>query len=210
MRSWRIKWTGMSDPRLFDAMEAVLQAHYQVDTNSDGVQYSSWLAQALAFSGQPKYRATLEKVLATTESDKLRHHTQRALQVLPKFASWNPVIAAGVEAAPTADIPKQRASNMLKAEDPELMHAGVILVLDHFLSDAAVTDLMRDRLVARYKQADNNPALAKTLASACKVLGQTGNSSYVPTLDAVAAYTKRSTLKRWAGWAGRRLKKLNG
>src|SRR5690349_25117800 len=47
----RIKWTGITERRLFDAVEAELLADYRTARGMDGIQRVSWLVQFLAFSG---------------------------------------------------------------------------------------------------------------------------------------------------------------
>ena len=89
----RIKWSGIADTHLFDAMEAELLSRYATDTGSADSEYLSWLVQALAFSGLSKYQPTIEAVSASAPTAKLKRHSATSLRVLPQFARWNLIIA---------------------------------------------------------------------------------------------------------------------
>jgi hypothetical protein len=193
-----IKWSGISDARLFDAIEAELLANYQKDTGFDAVQRNAWLVQALAFSGQAKYRATIEAVQKNTKSGNLRKHAESSLRVQPDFARWSPVIASGLADVPPDRIPKQRVINMLTAADAKLARAGTSLVLTQYLQDPEMIELTKQQLITRHKHADADPATAEAAAWMCRVLGETGNKEFIPLLEEVKANTKQPALDRWA------------
>jgi hypothetical protein len=201
-----IKWSGISDARLFDAIEKELLASYSKDTSFDGVQRNSWLVQALAFSGQPKYRTTIETVMNSSKSQKLRQHAESSLKVQPDFAQWSPVIAKGLADVPPERIGKQRTINMLTAADPELSRAGASFVLSKYLHDPEMIELTKQQLIARYKQASRDLEAAEAAAWMCKVLGETGNKEFIPLLQEVKANAKQPAVERWAGKSISKLK----
>ena len=194
----RIKWSGITDPRLFDAMEAELLARYATDKSREGAEHLGWLVQALAFSGSSKYQPTIEAVGQTALTAKLMRHGVSSLRVLPQYAAWNPIITKGTETVAALEIPRQRVINMLNSNDPELMRAGASFVLTRFITDRQITDSMRDMLAARYKEAETNDLLAEAMAWFCKVLGTSGQKDYIATLQDVKANSDQSAIERWS------------
>lgn len=189
----RIKWTGITDPRLFDRIDQRLMSECTRVDFGEG-EDCGWMAQALAFSGQEKYRARLDWLRTSTDSGKLVRHLESSLEALPVFARWNPMISAGLEQAPPGGLRKARVMNMLRAADPKLARAGASFVYDEFSRDREVTDLVRDRLLALYRE----PAYADVAAWLCKALGQSGNRDYLPVLRQVRDAGTRSSVQRWA------------
>lgn len=206
----RIKWTGIADTRLFDVIETELLGMYLKDSSFDGIQYSSWLVQALAFSGQDKYVPTLQKVLASTPSQKLKRHTESSLKVLPDFARWNPVIHARLDQVPAEQVARQRVVNMLQAEDAELARAGASFAYDAYLGDPQMTDLVKEQTLARYRAAPDDPEVAEAVAWMCKVLGQSGRREYIGVLQEVKTNSTQSAVQRWAGKALLNLQRQSG
>lgn len=196
----QIKWSGISDTRLFDNVASDLLENYKSRNGTDGLEYSSWQVQVLAFSGQEKYLSTIVTVLRGTNRGKLKRHAESALRVLPDFARWNPVIAAGVSDVPSVDIPRQRVMNMLRADSPQLVHAGASIAYNSYLQDAAIIEIVRAQLQSRYTNIGSDAELADAVAWLCKVLGQSGDPIHIPLLLEVEEHSQGS-VKRWASAA---------
>jgi hypothetical protein len=194
----RMKWSGHSDPRFFDQIEADLLANYMNRGSSDDVQYNAWLVQYLAFSGREKYRPAIQKVFETTTSSKLRRHAESSLRVLTDFAAWNPAIVAGLESAAPGQLWRRRVINMLQANDPRLARAGASFVFDSYVDDREITNLVAQQLMARYARASESDDVAEAVAWLCKALGGTGYSEYMPFLEKVLAETRQQAVKRHA------------
>ena len=194
----RVKWSGITDPRLFDAMEAEVLSRDSTDSSHSGVEYLAWLVHCLAYSGSSKYQPTIEAVRKSATTFKIKRHSETALQVLPQFARWNPIIAQGIDAVDAADISRQRTINMLQSNEPELMRAGASTVISSYLQDQRLTDLVRDLLLARYKTADNDILLAEPMSWFCKVLGNSGRTEYIAALQQVSASSQQSAIEKWA------------
>ncbi|MCF6209258.1 MAG: hypothetical protein L3J88_03685 [Gammaproteobacteria bacterium] len=76
-----LSWKGISDPRIYDLMEAQL-LHGYTERGHAIVEQMSWLAKGLALSGLDKYRQTLEKVAAEAPSQKLKKHAKKNAQYI--------------------------------------------------------------------------------------------------------------------------------
>jgi hypothetical protein len=194
----RVKWSGISDPRFFDKVEADLLASYMKRGSSDDVQYNAWLVQYLAVSGLEKYRPTIQRVFETTTHSTLRRHSESSLRVLTDFAAWNPAIAKGIETVAENQLGRHRVMNMLQANDPRLVRAGASSVFDRYVNDREITNLVAQQLMARYTRASDSDEVAEAVAWLCKALGGTGHSEYIPFLEKVLAETRQQAVKRHA------------
>ena len=203
----RIKWSGITDARLFDAIEAEFLSRYSTDTSSAGSEYLAWLVRCLAYSGSTKYQPTIEAALATAATRKVKRHSEKALQELPQFVRWNPVIAKATDAVPPADIAQQRVINMLESDEPELMRAGASTAIASYAHNRELTDLVRAQLLTRYRSADSNVPLADSFAWFCKVLAASGQSEYIAALQEVRANSPQPILQKWTGVALEQLQK---
>lgn len=209
----RIKWSGISDTRLFDPVEErLLQLVAEKDRGFDEVQYVSWLVQMLAFSGQEKYLPTLSGIadgtIGNRFSKKLVRHTESSILVLPDFAKWNPDIYAGLENVEGKTLQRQRTINMLKSEHDPLVRVGASLVFDNYTASPDMISLVNDLLLAKHESVNDNDELAESVAWLCKALGESGNPDYLATLETVKENARIGAVKRWSSKSLRRLKQL--
>lgn len=80
----RVSWEGMRDSRIYDAIEQELLRYYEISAN-DKLQIDTiaWLCRALGGSGDPKYKATLQKVMDSKQAHvKIKRHARAALKKL--------------------------------------------------------------------------------------------------------------------------------
>ena len=180
-----LAWAGISDPRVYDPIEAELLAGYQIaDSNKTKVDQMSWLAKGgLGVSGNSKYTATLEKVLAGTPSKKLRKHVTTGIERIPKYAIWNPIISANLEQAASGRLGQSRTMNLLASDIPELFRAGAKI--------AAVNA----SLLVNYNRNLSNKVQIDGVNHLIRTLGEAGDSTYRPTLDEVAASGNKKIAK---------------
>lgn len=205
----RIKWSGISDTRLFDPIEARLLEKSQEITRLN-VQYLSWLVQLLAFSGQMKYFDTLQHISQITFENRtarnLAHHTKSSLTVLPDFARWNPIIARNLADVPKEKIPVQRVLNMLTADEPALVTIGAKIAVKHrpFSLESEIFAVANQQLLERYQEITNDDE-EQALSHLCKVLGESRDRQYLTTLEKVKAEVNSRAVKGWAEKSIRRL-----
>lgn len=193
----RLKFSGITDVRLFDIAEKSLLANYKFEETINDRQYSSWLILMLGFSGQEKYKISIEQVLAWTSSTVVKKHSKHSLKVLPKFRLWNTVISQNLHNITGVELKKARAKNMLHAEDPELIRAGASILYHYYRFDKELTDLAEKRLLAIYQKSSNGP-YAEASAWLCKLLGGSMNRQYYTTLQIVLENTDSPALTRGA------------
>ena len=193
-----LKWSGIADEKLFDPMEKDLLSIYLSATGGAEVEYSSWLVQALAFSGQDKYKQTINKVQFKAGSEKTMRHAQTSFDALPKYSRWNPVISTDLDKVDYAEVPRKRVVNMLNATDPELVRAGASHILSQYKHDKEMLENVKQVLLAIYKDASKDNEYAEAAAWLCKVLGSSGDRGYLPVLEEVKNNTNHKTVLRWA------------
>ncbi len=207
----QIKWSGISDARLFDPIEARLLEKTDEITRLN-VQYLSWLVQILAFSGQPKYFDTLQQVSIKTYENKvarkLAHYTKSALNVFPDFKRWNPIIYKDLDKVPVDRIAIQRIINMLESEDPTLVPVGVDIVLGSYAwsHNPEIFEVANRQLLLRHDKVVEDGDNAEAVANLCKLLGESNDPNYLPTLDAVNDKAQFRGIGRWADKSAHRLR----
>lgn len=196
----RIRFSGITDIGLFDIAEKNMLETSSTSIKRENTQYISWMAQMLAFSGQEKYRESLKKVFAETNTQTIRHHITSSLEVLPKYQRWNLVISQNLENLSISELGKARLVNMLNSDDPELVRGAASIANHFYVADEEITDLVESRLLVLYPKSTALSADQYAEASAwlCKVLGNTRKQKYIPTLTQILQSTKVPALKRWA------------
>lgn len=203
----KIKFSGISDPRFFDLVEKELITGLEQNNKKYRAEDYAWFVQLLAFSGQEKYSATLAKIPTLTKSRKIKRHAASSLGVIRDFARWNPVISNGLENTPKDRIKKQRVINMLTAQDLELKRAGFSLVDTLYSHDEEMLGIVEKWLTDNYLYAKASDDMGEAAAWACRVLGSSGNTNYIPLLEKVQTSQPAGAVERWAKKSLRKLKK---
>ena len=162
-----LAWMGLSDPRLFDLIERRLLADHDRARNERAEKDRvARYFRALGFSGQPKYQPTL--VRFTSDAVYHRYATQ-ALNDLPHYERWNPVISSRASFDPRLADDANRVRNMLRAQDLLLVRVGAKRA--YFQPDEAMLDLIAERVRGQYGVSD--PEHVDAVAWMIKALGKT-------------------------------------
>ncbi len=188
-----LAWMGLSDPRLFDAIERLVLADYQAARNDrhDRNRVARYV-RALGFSGQAKYLPTLNKLLGDRAYERF---ARAALDDQPDYARWNPIISnrATFDSRYSDDV--NRVRNMLMSNDLMLKRlAAKRVYFAH--QDDVLLELLADSLRATYV----NPPTAESDAVAwlVKALGNARKEKYLTLIEEVAAKTKDNRVARHA------------
>lgn len=190
-----LQWSGISDQRIFDIMAKRLLAGMGTKEKAQ-VERMSFLAKGLALSGDSKYAATLEKVIAGKPHKKLKKWAESSLKKFADNKKWNAIILKNASQAPAGKLGQWRARNMLQSKLPVLIRVGAKRIYYKYPGDKTLPDLAEQVLLANYnKKLDGH--MTDALAWICKALGQTGNSKYKQTLTKVAK-GKNSKIAKYA------------
>lgn len=187
-------WTGLSDMRLFDVIEARLLAGYPAprDVKSER-QRLAWYIRALGFSGQEKYLPTISKFLPDRDYATYARH---ALKDLPDYKKWNPAISDRSSFEPKLSDDANRAINMIRASDFRLKEIGAKRVYYGRVGEEPVFEALAREVLASYAGADasNNDEIAWMV----KALATSANEKYRPVVQEVAEKTTDTKIARHA------------
>lgn len=148
---------GLSDPRLFDAVEKRLLADCEgVREIREDRARVAWYFRALGFSGQEKYQPTLSRF---TEDKTYRNYALSALRDMPQYAKWNPVISDRSKFDPKLNDDANRIMNMLRSDDHFLQRVGAKRAFLTHEREPAVAGLLAEQLAASYKTAKDSDSV---------------------------------------------------
>lgn len=192
-----LAWAGISSPKLFDLIEQDLEKSLAMATTKPAIDYSAWLTKALAFSGNSKYRATIQKVIAEAPHKKLKKHAMNALKELDQYAKLNPMIAP--KGWPEFAHPslQQRYLNMLDSNDTELMRLAAKRI--HYTQNyqADLLSALSRKIESNYKLPMDNDRM-DSIAWMCRALAGSRNMELRSTLEKVAAEASNKKLRSYA------------
>jgi len=192
-----LEWAGLSSPQLFDLVEANALKSLPQATDKVTINYVAHLTKALGYSGNEKYRATIEKIIAEAPHKKLRKHAEQALPNLAVYAKLNPLIAPKAWPAATHPTLNQRFANMLKSDNSELILLASKRV--HYSQDyqLEVLVLLNSTIQKNYQQTLDDERL-EAIAWATRALAGSRNLEYKPTVEKVAAEAADKKLRKYA------------
>ncbi|HUP92551.1 MAG TPA: hypothetical protein VM074_09920 [Solimonas sp.] len=170
-------FSGIADPAPYELIDRRLRE----DAAGRDPQELAWDAKALASSGNPKYRPTLEALGASKQGGRLTKHARDALAVLPDFARWNPIINNEATHVAGEEWGLTRARNMLTSGEPQLQRGGLRRLKAYRSTHPELYDLVAQELkkidLAKAEAAEDIPVL-DTAAWFCRALGESGDMKY--------------------------------
>jgi hypothetical protein len=186
----KLVWAGYSSEALYDVIADKLQSVKAAD-DGDSKRYAKWYTRALAMSGNDKYRAALEDVASTSENKKIREYAQRSIATLATYERWNPVISAGLEAAPDGRLEETRVINMMNAKDSELFRIGAKRLYNGHSGDQALVDEAKRVLAQEWRLIDvNDDPHFDAVAWLMKGIAASGDTSAIPLLEEIKQQAK--------------------
>ena len=176
-----LAWQGISDPKVFDIIEARLLAGLTPGAAAGSNDEIEARVRALGFSGQPKYVPTLNKFL---DDRHFSRPAKMAIEDISSYQKWNPVISnrATFDAKYSDEV--NRILNMLHADDFMLKRVGAKRV--YFENkDQVLLDTLESQIRASYLTVDskNDDAVAWMI----KALGSTKQVKYQALYEEVAS-----------------------
>jgi len=176
-------WMGLSDTRLFDMVERLLleDAAAARDNRSERNRVARYI-RSLGFSGQTKYEPTIKKFLGDLPYERF---ARAALQDLPDYNKWNPIISNRSSFDPKFSDDVNRVANMLRSDDLLLLRVGAKRVYFDSKEDVLL-ELLARQLRANYARSDlNDRERSDSVAWLAKALGSSKNDKYVALLQEV-------------------------
>lgn len=196
-----LPWMGLSDPRLFDILERRILE--EKDSASDFGRRDdrnrvARYVRGLGFSGQPKYAPTLRQLVGDREFDRF---AKAALEDLPHYEKWNPVISDRATFDPKYSDDVNRVRNMLLTDDLLLARLAAKRV---FLAsrEEELVDRLADALKKNY-QRDGDAEAVNSLGWLIKSVSSAKLPRHLPLLQEVAKNAPNRSVQRHADDAAR-------
>jgi DNA-binding phage protein len=195
----RLQWSGLREERLYDVIESEVLENYQ-PSGMGKVEFKTYLLhiRALGYSGNEKYRKTLDQVRTKTTVNKTRNIAKRALMNLNQFVVWNEKIAnsdAGITGK-SAEITAYM--KMLNVDDPAVQRMAAKAIYHTQLVDEDLLKLVADKLIAIYRKDGLSKIEQDVAAWFCKALGQSGKPEFRTLLTTVTENTPYKKIKKYA------------
>ncbi|TMH45576.1 MAG: hypothetical protein E6H59_06100 [Betaproteobacteria bacterium] len=151
-------WMGLSDTRLFDIVERRLleDADASRDNRNERNRVARYI-RSLGFSGQTKYEPTIKKFLGDVGYNRF---AQAALQDLPDYNKWNPIISNRSSFDPKFSDNVNRVANMLQRSDSVAWQAKALGSSKNEKYVALLREVA-EKAVARHVVTHATEALAK-------------------------------------------------
>jgi len=178
----KLAYLGHSDPRIFDVIEKQLLDSYLSLSDDYEIDWASWLAKALGFSGNQKYGTTLRKLESFAPDEKLRKYAGIAQRYTYKYKTFNPIIMNFDNDKSEETISSEmnllplsllRYQNMLNSDMPELHKLAAKRIYFEGITDYRITRLVLFRIVhpAPRTDKDTKKWLKKSLCDTCRGFG---------------------------------------
>jgi len=187
-------WMGLSDSRVFDVLERRLLSDQAGALLGDRMEQQriAWYIRALGFSGQPKYEETLRAQLSNRAYS---GYAKTALQELPQYQRWNPVISNRATFDPQYSDDVNRLLNMLRSDDLQLKRLAAKRI--YFRNqDGVLLDVLAEQLEGSY--ASGGFGSSDAVAWMVKALGQAWREKDRPLLERVSVEARDTTVRNYA------------
>lgn len=179
--------SGFTDPRLFSIVNENLLNKYNTNgQDRKHIDEMSWMCKALASSGSEDYSSTLEKIIQTATSKKLKKYAKQSLALLSEYAQRNKLLNDTTNIDPNLSSEVNKYINMLKSDSSTLKRDAAKSIYRGKFSEKPLFDILSDQLLKDYQAAslkDRNQLDA--LAWMCKALGSSGMVEYKSTLNQI-------------------------
>lgn len=193
----RLKWTAITDPRLYDEIEKAPSNQYlnkQLDKITMGDVAHK--IRALGFSGNPKYHDTLATIMNDAPNKKLRNHAKKALVDLDRFEGWNRQINEAEALVEGKSVEITTYSKMLNVENTLVQRFAAKAIVDASLHDSDLLDAVAEKLKPMYATPGLDKRTLDTAAWFIKALGQ--SDRYRDFLTEVNQNTPHKKLKKYS------------
>jgi hypothetical protein len=200
-----LQWSGISDPRLFDVIEAKLLGLLSAETDKNSLDIIAWYSKALGMSGKDKYLGTLDKVVASGNK-KLVKYGREGIDLIPKYKKWNPIISSSKNFRADKTLRLNRFANMLKSDEWELQLIAAKRMNYEKITDSYMLDTLNSEILGGYPAIDKAADEDRLDAFQWMIrsLAALGAPKYLETLQEIS--TKASS-KGLVGFTKKTIKK---
>ncbi|MGH1472138.1 MAG: hypothetical protein ACRBCS_13155 [Cellvibrionaceae bacterium] len=194
-----LAWSGITDVRVYDEIERLLIKTNEKSTvdrlKNDAI---SWFLKGLSYSGNAKYVNTIENVLDKTKNSKHRKYSKEALEYLPQYGEWNPIINSTESWNVNESGKVNRFANMIRSDVLRLKELAAKRTYGEKIHSAYLFDVIEKELLAHCADADRTSRFGTTYGFMSKALGASGDKKYAVTIQSVLDRAYNPKLKRLA------------
>jgi len=195
----RLQWSGLSDPRLFDTFESlVLEKYKNASFNKNERNLVGYSIRSLGYSGNPKYRATLEEVKKNASASRLRGYAKRALSDMDHFELWHKKINSSDFRVVDKPVEIGMYMKMLSVDDPFVQRLAARAIFHERQTDPELLAMAAENLENQYLQSGLDGEAQDTAAWLCKAIGQSGQAEYTALLRKIADETPYKKIRKYA------------
>ncbi|MCW3172719.1 hypothetical protein [Shewanella subflava] len=189
--------SGLNDPSLFDMVEAKLNASLPLATKKHPIEYSSWLAKGLGYSGNEKYRASLQAIVNGDYHRKLQKYAQEGLNNIDQFAIWNPIL--NDKSQYDANQPQQLnvLANALASSDLALKRMAAKQITNKRIYDEFILEKLAHQLTSLDLLKQDKLSI-DTYAWIAKAIASSGNEKFKPVIANLAETAPEKKLRKYA------------
>ncbi|WP_372943172.1 hypothetical protein [Shewanella sp.] len=187
--------SGPQDIAVYDAIEASLKRSLASATDKHAIDYSSWLAKGLGYSGNEKYRATLTQIVEGDYHKKLRKYANEGITNIGQYAIWNPILHTPTH----ADLPPRlnAYSNALSSNDLILIRIAAKRIMhEREYSEVMLTQLSEQ--LTQPRLLDDSRLAIDTYAWLAKALASSGNDKFKAVIEDMANNAANKKLRSYA------------
>ncbi|RYY73810.1 MAG: hypothetical protein EOO52_17555 [Gammaproteobacteria bacterium] len=192
-----LEWAGISSPKLFDLVEALALKTLPQATDKVTINFESYLVMALGYSGNEKYRPTIQKIIAEASNKKLKRYGEEALKALPVYAKLNLLIAPKPWPENTHPSINQRIINMLNSDDTDLMRLGAKRTHNTLNYSPELLAALNTALERNY-EGDLDDERVDAVAWVAKALAGSREVQYKNTVEKVSTHANSKKLRSYA------------
>ncbi|PIW61553.1 hypothetical protein [Shewanella sp. CG12_big_fil_rev_8_21_14_0_65_47_15] len=188
---------GLSDPAIYDVLEAKLLASLPQATEKNAIDYSAWLVKGLAYSGNDKYSETINSIVNGNYHKKLKKYASQANENLAQYKKWNAILGDKSQYAADQNQQNNAFANALHSDDLELMRLAAKRIMDDRQYDDFILAVLSNELKTPRLMADDKLAI-DTYANMAKALASSGNADYRDVIENIATTSSNRKLQKYA------------
>ncbi|MFL0796640.1 MAG: hypothetical protein K6L73_04030 [Cellvibrionaceae bacterium] len=174
-----LAWAGLSSPKIFNAIEKDVLATYKDAELGSEAEFSGWMIKALAFSGNEKYRKTLELVSNNADLGTIRRYANWSLEKLDEYKLYNPIIAPSSWPENTHPALNQRLTNMINSDHLLLMRTSSKQIIVKNRHEKKLLDSI-EKAVRKYAYKPHDRRHTNTTLWLCRALASSREDEYIP------------------------------
>ncbi|QFU24838.1 hypothetical protein FM038_023710 [Shewanella eurypsychrophilus] len=188
---------GMSEPKVYNKIEENLQKSLPLAVDRHSIDYSAWLLKGLAYSGDEKYIATFNAVIAGDYHSKLQKYARKSLKILDQYKVWAPILSNKSLYDDKFSQASNVLANALRSDVLELKLNAAKRVINQNIDSEQINEVLNEelkdtRLLKHEKQS------IQAYAYMAKALAITGDEKYKPTIEQLAQDSSEKKLRKYA------------